>query len=84
MIGRTVEEEAPIIWPLDVRSRLNVKDPDDGKDGQQEEKRVTQDEMVGWHHGLNGNEFEQTTGDSGGQRSLACSSPWVCKESDMT
>ena len=42
------------------------------------------DEMVGRHHRLNGNEFEQTLGDSGGQRSLACYSPWVCKESDMT
>ena len=48
MIGRTVvEAEAPILWPLDVKSRLNVKDPDDGKDGGQEEKGVIEDEMVG-------------------------------------
>ena len=59
MIGRTVvEAEAPTLWPLDVKSQLNVKDRDDEKDGGQEEKRITQDEMVGWHHQLNGNEFE--------------------------
>ena len=52
--------------------------------GGQEEKEVTEDEMVRQHHQLNGREFEQTLGDSGGQRSLACYSPWVCKESDMT
>ena len=45
---------------------------------------VTEDEMVGWHHWLNGHEFEQTLGDSEGQRSLVCCSPWGCKESDMT
>ena len=45
---------------------------------------MTEDEMVGWHHRLNGQEFEQALGDSEGQASLACCSPWVCKESDMT
>ena len=45
---------------------------------------MTEDEMVGWHHQLNGHEFEQTPGDSGGQRSLACYSPWDCKDSDTT
>ena len=55
-----------------------------GKDGQQEKKVVTEDEMVGWHHGLNGHEFEQTPGDGEGQRSLACCSPWGRKESDTT
>ena len=44
------EVEAPILWPLDVKSRLNVKDPDDGKDGGQEEKGMTEDKMAGWHH----------------------------------
>ena len=54
------------------------KDPDPGKDGRQE-KRVTEDEMVGWHHRLKGHEFEQTPGDSEGQGSLPCCSPWSCK-----
>ena len=52
---------------------------DAGKDGGQEEKRVPEDEMVGWHHRLNGPEFEQTRGDSGGQGSLVCCSSWSCK-----
>ena len=60
------------------------KDPDAGKDWRQEEKGTTEDEMVGWHHGLNAHEFEQTRGDGEGQGSLACGSPWGCKESDMT
>ena len=54
-----------------------------GKDWGQEEKRVTEDEMVGWHHWLNGHEFEQTPGDSEGQGSLAYCSSWGHKESDM-
>ena len=66
------ELEAPILWPPDVKSRLIGKDSDAGKDWGQEEKWVTEDEMVGWHHWLNGYEFEQTPGDSGGQGSLAC------------
>ena len=49
----------------------------------QKEKGVTEDEMVGWHHQLNGHEFEKTWGDNEGQRSLACCSPWGLKESDM-
>ena len=60
------------------------KDLDAGKDRGQEEKRVAEDEMVGWHHWLSGHEFEQTPGDSGGQRSLVCCSPWGHQESDMT
>ena len=63
-------------------SHLMVKDPDAGKDQRQEEKGMTEDEMVGWHHQLNGHEFEQTLGDGEGQGSLACSSPWGLKESD--
>ena len=62
-IGRT-DAEAPILWPPDAKSWLIGKDPDAGQDWGQEEKRVTQKEMVGWHHGLNGHEFEQTPGDS--------------------
>ena len=62
------------------------KDPDEkkGKEWGQEEKGVTEDEMVGWHHWLNGHEFEQTLGDSEGQGSLAHCSSLGCKESDMT
>ena len=52
------EAETPILWPLDVWNRLIGKDPDDGKDWRWEEKVTTEDEMVGWHHGLNGHEFE--------------------------
>ena len=59
-------------------------DPDAGKDWGQEEKRATGDEMVGWHHWLNGHEFEQTQGDSEGQGGLACCSSWSCKVSDTT
>ena len=60
------------------------KDPDAGKDWRQEEKGTTEDEMVGWCHWLNGHEFEQIPGDSEGQGSLACCSPWGCKESETT
>ena len=85
--GRTdVEAEAPIIWPPDAKSWLIGKDPDARKDWGQEEKGTTEDEMVGWHHWLDGHEFEQTPGDGEGQASLACYSPWEspCKESDTT
>ena len=58
-IGRTdAEAETPILWLPDVKNRLIWKDPDAGKDWRQEEKRTTEDEMVGWHHRLNGHEFE--------------------------
>ena len=67
-----------------MKSQHFGKDPDDGRDGGQEEKGVTEDQMVGWHHQLNGHEFEQTRGDSDGQRSLAVCSPRGRKESDMT
>ena len=70
-IGRTdAKAEAPILWLPDAKSRLIVKDPDAGKDWRQEKKQATEDEMVGWHHWLNGHEFEQTPGDSEGQGSL--------------
>jgi len=84
-IGRTdAEAEAPILWPLDEKSRLIGKDPDAGKDWGQEKKGVAEDEMVRWHHWLNGHEFEQALGDSEGQGSLACCCPWGPKELDMT
>ena len=83
--GRTDDEaETPILWQPDEKSRIIGKDPDAGKDWGHEEKEVTEDEMVGWHHWLNGHEFEQTQGYSEGQRSLVCFNPWGRKESDMT
>ena len=83
-IGRTDSEvEALILWPSDVMSWLIGKDPDAGKDWRQGERGMTKEEMVGWHHWLNGREFEQALGDSEGQGSLACCSPWGCKELDM-
>ena len=71
-IGRTdAEAEAPILWPPDVKSRFLGTDPDAGKDCVQEEKGSTEDEMVGWHHQLNGHEFEQAPVVGDGQGSLA-------------
>ena len=82
--GRTdAETEAPILWPLDEKSRLIRKDPDDGKDWRQE-KGMTEDQMVGWHLWFNGHESEQAIGDGEGQGSLACCSPWGRKQLDMT
>ena len=78
------EVEAPRLWPPDAKSWLTGKDPDAGKDWGQEEKGMTEDEMVGWHHQLNGHEFEQAPGDGEGQGSLVCCSPWGHKESDTT
>ena len=64
-IGRTdAEAEALMLWPLDAKNWLIGKDPDAGKDWRQEEKGATEDEMVEWHHWLNGHEFEQTLGDT--------------------
>ena len=68
----------------DGKSQLIGKDPDAGKDWGQEKKALTEDEMVEWHHQLNGHEFEQSPGDSEGQGSLACCSPWGPKQLDMT
>ena len=64
------EPEAPVIWPSDGKSQLTGKDPDAGKDWEQEEKEEAENEMVGWCHRLNGHEFEQTLGDSEGQGSM--------------
>ena len=82
-IGRT-DAEASIIQPPDEKRQLFGKDPDGGKDLGQGEKEATEDETVEWHHQLNGHGFEQTPGDSEGQRRLACCSPWGRKESDTT
>ena len=79
-IERTdAEAETPILWPPDVKNWLTGKDPDAGKDWRWEEKGTTEDEMVGWHHQLNGHEFEQVLGVGDGYGSLVCCSPWGCK-----
>ena len=78
------ESETPILWPSDVKNLLIWKAPGAGKDWMQEEKGATEDEMVGWHHWLNGHDFEQAPGVGDGQGSLACCSLWDHKESDMT
>ena len=84
-IGRTdAEAETPIFWPPDAKSWVLRKDPEAGKDWRQEEKGMTEDEMVGWHHQLNGHEFEQALGVGDAQGSLVCCSPWGHKDSDTT
>ena len=81
-IGRTdVEAEAPVLWPPDVKNWLIRKDLDSGKDWRQEEKGTTEDEIVGWHHRLNGYESEQAAGNGEGEGSLVCCSPKGHKES---
>ena len=85
LVGRTDSEAETLeLWPLDVKNWLTGKDPDAGKNWRQEEKGTTEDEMVRWHHWLDGHVFEQALGVGDGQGSLACCSPWGCKESDMT
>ena len=78
------KSETPILWPPDSKNWLIGKDPDAGKDWRQEEKGKTEDEVVGWHHQLNGHEFGQALGVGDGQGSLLCCSPWGCKETDTT
>ena len=82
-IGR-MDAEALILRPPVAKNWLIGKDPDAGKDLRQEEKGTTKDEMVGWHHKLDGHEFEQALGVGDGQGSLACCSPWGRKESGTT
>ena len=84
-IGRTdAKAETPILEPPDVKSWLFWKDPDAGKDWRQEEKGMTEEEVVGGPHWLSGQEFEQIQGDNEGQGSLMCCIPWGRKESDTT
>ena len=80
LFGRTdAEAKAPVLWPPDVNSWLIGRDPDAGKDWRQN-KRVTEDEMVEWHHWFNGHELGQALGDEEGQGSLVCCSTWDCEE----
>ena len=84
-IGRTgAKAETPILWPPDAKNWHLWKDPDAGKDWRQEEMGMSEHEMVGWHHRLDGHEFEQALGVGDGQGSLVCCSPWGLKESDTT
>ena len=85
LIGRTdAEAETPILWPPEAKNWLIRKDPDAGKDWRWEDKGTTEDELVGWHHWLNGHEFGQAPGVGDGQGSLECCSPWGHKESHTT
>ena len=79
-----VEAETPILWPPDAKNWLIWKGPDAGKDWGQEEKGMTEDEMVGWYHRLNGHGFGWTPGVGDGQGGLECCCSWGRKESDMT
>ena len=84
-IGRTdIEAETPILWPPDAKSWPIWKDPDAGEDWGQEEKGMTENEMVGWHHWLHGHGFGWTPGVGDGQGGLVCCSSWGRKESDTT
>ena len=84
-IGRTdVEAETPKLWPPDTKSWLIWQDPDAGKDWGREEKGTTEDEMVGWHHWLDGHGFGWTPGVGDEQGGLACCGSWGHKESDTT
>ena len=76
--------ETPVLWLPHVKSWLIGKDSDAGRDWGQEEKGMTEDEMAGWHHWLNGHESEWTTGVGDGQGGLVCCDSWGCKESDTT
>ena len=78
-----VEAETPILWPSGVKNWLIWKDSDAGKDRRQD-KGMTVDEIVGWHHQVDGHEFEQALGVGDGQGSLACCSSWGHKELDIT
>ena len=78
------DAETPILWPPHVKSWLTGKDPDAGRDWGKEEKMTTEDEMVGWHHRLDGHEFEWSPGVGDGWGGLVCCNTWGCKELDTT
>ena len=82
-IGRT-DAEALILWPPNVKNWLIGKDPDAGRDWGQEEKETTEDEIVGWHHQLDGHGLRWTLGVGDGQGGLVCCGSWGHKEWDMT
>ena len=76
--------ETPVLWPPHGKNWLIGKDSDAGRDWGQEEKGMTEDEMTGWHHWLDGPESQWTPGVGDGQGGLACCNSWGCKESDTT
>ena len=76
IVSSDAEAETPVLWPPHAKSWLIGKDSDAGRDWGQEEKGMTEDEMAGWHHGLDGHEFEWTPGDGNGQGGLACCDSW--------
>ena len=82
--GNDAKAETPVLWPPHAKSWLIGNDSDAGRDQGQEEKGTTKDEMAGWHHLLNGREFEWTLGVGDGLGGLACYNSWGYKESDMT
>ena len=82
--GTDVEADTPILWPPDAEAWLIWKDPSAGKDWGQEEKRMTEDEIVGWHHWHNGCGFGWTLGVGDGQGGLVCCSSQGHKESGMS
>ena len=82
--GLMLKLKLPILWPPHAKSWLIGKDSDAGRDWGQEEKRMTEDEMAGWHHWLDGRESEWTPGVGDGQGGLVCFDSWGSKESDMT
>ena len=79
-----VEAETPVFWSSDVNSWLIEKVPDAGKDWGQKEKKLSEDELAGWHHWCSGHELGQTSGDGEVQGGLVCCSSWGCKESEVT
>ena len=81
--GLLLKLETPILWPPEAKNWLIWKDPDTGKDWRPE-KGMTEDGVVGWHHWLDGHEFEQAPGVGDGQGSLVCCSPWGLKDLDTT
>ena len=83
-LGLKITANGDCSHEVDAKTWLIGKDPDAGKDWSQEEKGMTEDEMVGWHHQFYGHEFEQTPGVGEGQGRLMCCSPWGCKKLDMT
>ena len=85
LIGRTdAEAGTPIVWPPHMKSWLIGKDSNAGRDWGQEEKEMTENEMAGWHHWLDGRKSEWTPGVGDGQGGLACCDSWGRKESDAT
>ena len=83
-LWKVAKAETPVLWPPHAKSWLIGKDSDAGRDWGQDEKATTEDEMAGWHHWLDGCEFEWTPGVGDGQEGLACCDSWGCKELDTT